>query len=235
MQTRCSHCQNNQVIATCFSATIDHRSAQWSVVCPDQFAFGVCLLVETLTGNVGRQETVTLCVLGQNLLFPSLGMSRRQLLDPIWGPNSGWEILVGGVIHLYTSDDRFTLCISCLNFPAFVALPCLPQCSWGQAETPGSNVYQRSLIPSEAPHRGVFVLLIWNCSFVLQWLLMYRDVHWIVSATVDTLWTNSPTDPLWLPHRRFYSAFELCIVHIPKAPILYSKNLYDLLDLLNIK
>lgn len=225
MQTRCSHCQNNQVIATCFSATIDHRSAQWSVVCPDQFAFGVCLLVETLTGNVGRQETVTLCVLGQNLLFPSLGMSRRQLLDPIWGPNSGWEILVGG---WYT----FIPLMIVSHFALVVWI--LPQCSWGQAETPGSNVYQRSLIPSEAPHRGVFVLLIWNCSFVLQWLLMYRDVHWIVSATVDTLWTNSPTDPLWLPHRRFYSAFELCIVHIPKAPILYSKNLYDLLDLLNI-
>lgn len=30
--------QISQVIATCFSATIDHRSAQWSVVCPDHFA-----------------------------------------------------------------------------------------------------------------------------------------------------------------------------------------------------
>lgn len=213
------------------------RSSLSPVVCC--VSWSVCLWSVFISGNADRQRRQA-----RNRHFVCFGselavsLFRDEQTTTSW-PHLGSQLWMGntgrGVIHLYTSDDRFTLCISCLNFPAFVALPCLPQCSWGQAETPGSNVYQRSLIPSEAPHRGVFVLLIWNCSFVLQWLLMYRDVHWIVSATVDTLWTNSPTDPLWLPHRRFYSAFELCIVHIPKAPILYSKNLYDLLDLLNIK
>ena len=48
------------------------------------------------------------------------------------------------------------------------------RCSWGQGRrTLCANVYQCSLIRSEAPHRGVFVLLIWSRSFVrLQWLLM---------------------------------------------------------------